>query len=62
VLTPQWLFCLDIYQFDAREIPFDGPTGIISKVDALLATVPTLQLDEKNRLMDNLVRIILQNV
>lgn len=61
-LTPQWLFCLDIHQFDAREIPFDGPTGIISKVDALLATVPTLRLDEKSRLMDNFVRIILQNV
>lgn len=30
-------------------------------MDALLATVPTLQLDEKCRLMDNLVRIILQN-
>ena len=60
--TPQWLFCLDIYQFDAREIPFDGPTGIISKVDALLATVPTLRLDEKSRLMDNFVRIILQSV
>ncbi|KAF9450133.1 hypothetical protein P691DRAFT_811047 [Macrolepiota fuliginosa MF-IS2] len=50
-----------IYQFDAHEIPFDGPTGIISKVDSLLATVPTLGLDEKRRLMDKLVRVILQN-
>jgi hypothetical protein len=52
---------LDIYQFDAHEIPFDGSTGIISKVDGLLATVPSLGLDEKRRLMDKLVRIILQN-
>ncbi|KAJ3560434.1 hypothetical protein NP233_g10843 [Leucocoprinus birnbaumii] len=50
-----------IYQFDAHEIPFDGPTGIVSKVDSLLATVPTLGLDEKRKLMDKLVRIILQN-
>ncbi|XP_006460375.1 hypothetical protein AGABI2DRAFT_177960 [Agaricus bisporus var. bisporus H97] len=50
-----------IYQFDAREIPFDGPTGIISRVDALLSTVQTLGLNEKRRLMDKLVRIILQN-
>lgn len=52
---------IDIYQFDAHEIPFDGPTGIISRVDALLATVQTLGFDEKRRLMDKLVRIILQN-
>lgn len=50
-----------IYQFDAHEIPFDGPTGVISKVDGLLATVPTLGLDERRRLMDKFVRIILQN-
>ncbi|TFK43679.1 hypothetical protein BDQ12DRAFT_731671 [Crucibulum laeve] len=50
-----------VHQFDAHEIPFDGPSGIISRVGQLLATAPALSEDKKRRMLDNFVRIILQN-
>lgn len=50
-----------VHQFDAHEIPFDGPTGIISRIEQLLGESSTLQQHEKRELMDQLVRIILRN-
>lgn len=52
---------LDVHQFDAHEIPFDGPTGIITRVEQLLGESSTLKPYEKKQLMDQLVRIILRN-
>ncbi|KAF5359064.1 hypothetical protein D9758_004794 [Tetrapyrgos nigripes] len=50
-----------VLQFDAHEIPFDGPTGIISRAERLLDKSSNLEADRKRRLVDSLVRIILQN-
>lgn len=50
-----------VQQFDAHEIPFDGPTGIIARVEQLLGESSTLKPQEKRQLMDQLVRIILRN-
>jgi hypothetical protein len=52
---------LDVHQFDAHEIPFDGPTGITTRVEQLLGKTSTLRSYEKKQLMDQLVRIILRN-
>ncbi len=52
---------VDVHQFDAHEIPFDGPTGITTRVEQLLGESSTLRLQEKKQLMDQLVRIILRN-
>ncbi|KAK7470414.1 hypothetical protein VKT23_001840 [Stygiomarasmius scandens] len=50
-----------VLQFDAHEIPFDGPNGIISRAERLLDKTSNLEDDNKRRLVDSLVRIILQN-
>ncbi|KIY69751.1 hypothetical protein CYLTODRAFT_420436 [Cylindrobasidium torrendii FP15055 ss-10] len=50
-----------VHQFDAQEIPFDGPTGIVARVERLLENSSNLTDDRKRRLVDNLVRIILHN-
>lgn len=52
---------VDVHQFDAHEIPFDGPTGITTRVEQLLGKSSTLKPQEKKQLMDQLVRIILRN-
>lgn len=53
--------CADVHQFDADEIQFDGPQGIVSRVENLLAAAPHhLSDDARKRLMDKFVRIILQ--
>ncbi|CAA7259623.1 unnamed protein product [Cyclocybe aegerita] len=54
------LFKSYVHQFDAHEIPFDGPTGIVTLVDRLLVTAPHLGEEGKKRLLDNFVKIILQ--
>ena len=51
----------DVHQFDAHEIPFDGPTGIIPRVERLLSTAPGLSEEGKRQLLDNFVRVILQH-
>jgi hypothetical protein len=51
----------DVHQFDAHEIPFDGPTGIIPQVERLLSTAPGLSEEGKKKLLDNFVRVILQH-
>ncbi|KAF9006528.1 hypothetical protein BDQ17DRAFT_1351902 [Cyathus striatus] len=50
-----------VHQFDAHEIPFDGPAGIITRVERLLRNSRTLEEDAKKRLLDRFIRIILQN-
>ncbi|KAF8351613.1 hypothetical protein F5887DRAFT_938336 [Amanita rubescens] len=50
-----------VHQFDAHEIPFDGPTGITTRVEQLLGESSRLKPQEKKQLMDQLVRIILRN-
>ncbi|KAF9534761.1 hypothetical protein CPB83DRAFT_842902 [Crepidotus variabilis] len=49
-----------VRQFDAHEIPFDGPTGIVAVVEHLLSSAPHLSDDGKKRLLDRFVKIILQ--
>ena len=51
---------LDAHQFDANQMPFDGPTGIVSLVEHLLASAPHLGDEGKRALLDKFVRIILQ--
>ncbi|KAF8639993.1 hypothetical protein AX17_001239 [Amanita inopinata Kibby_2008] len=50
-----------VHQFDAHEIPFDGPSGIATRVEQLLNDSPALKQNEKRELMDRLIRIILRN-
>lgn len=50
----------DVHQFDAHEIPFDGPTGIVARVEQLLASASGLGDGAKQRLLDKFIRIILQ--
>ncbi|KAJ6628893.1 hypothetical protein B0H10DRAFT_2209325 [Mycena sp. CBHHK59/15] len=50
-----------VHRFDAHEIPFDGSTGIIARVERLLRKAPHLGTEERERLLDNFVKIILQN-
>jgi hypothetical protein len=52
----------DVRRFDAQMIPFDGPTGIVSRVENLLAK-HAHSLDDKDReeLMDMFIRVVLQN-
>ena len=52
---------LDVHRFDAHDIPFDGPNGIVAQVERLLRTAPDLSEDGKKRLLDSFVRIVLQN-
>ena len=54
-------FHTDVHQFDAQEIPFDGPDGIIARAERLLDKSSNLSQSRKRRLIDSLVRIILQN-
>ncbi|KAG6810955.1 hypothetical protein H0H92_009658 [Tricholoma furcatifolium] len=49
-------------QFDAHEIPFDGPTGIVNRVERLLMSAPRLSEDRKRQMLDNFVRVVLQHV
>ncbi|TEB30082.1 hypothetical protein FA13DRAFT_1755239 [Coprinellus micaceus] len=49
-----------VRQFDAHEIPFDGPKGIVERVERLLKHSPDRGRDN-GELLDKFVRIILQN-
>lgn len=49
----------DVHKFDAHEIPFDGPTGIVTLVEDLLAVRSHLDGDKKQRLVDKFIRILL---
>jgi len=52
-----------IRRFDAQLIPFDGPSGLITRVERLLnnAPPPTLDESEKQELMDRFIRVVLQH-
>jgi hypothetical protein len=52
---------VDVHRFDAHDIPFDGPNGILAKTERLLNKSSTLSDESKRRLLDNLIQIILQN-
>ena len=56
-------FVVDIRRFDAQLIPFDGPSGLITRVEKLLnnAPPPTLDESEKQELMDRFIRVVLQH-
>ncbi|CAK5262847.1 unnamed protein product [Mycena citricolor] len=49
-----------VHRFDAHEIPFDGSTGIVTRVERLLKKARHLSDDERARMMDSFIRIILQ--
>ena len=53
-------FFQDVHQFDAHEIPFDGPTGIVARVNRLLDSAPGLGIEARQHLLDKFIRIILQ--
>ncbi|KAF9054979.1 hypothetical protein BDZ89DRAFT_1055605 [Hymenopellis radicata] len=52
-----------VHRFDAQEIPIDGPHGIIARARRLLdrCSILTLTEGQKDRLTDDLFKIILQN-
>ncbi|KAG5648878.1 hypothetical protein DXG03_000227 [Asterophora parasitica] len=50
-----------VHRFDAHDIPFDGPTGIVARVERLLMTAPDLSDEGKRQLLDNFVRVVLQS-
>ncbi|KIM46338.1 hypothetical protein M413DRAFT_8225 [Hebeloma cylindrosporum] len=54
------LFKRYAHQFDANQIPFDGPTGIVSLVEHLLVSAPHLGDEGKRCLLDKFVRVLLQ--
>ncbi|PPR04043.1 hypothetical protein CVT24_010618 [Panaeolus cyanescens] len=54
------LFKNYVHRFDAHEIPFDGPNGIVTLVQRLLVNAPHLEEEGRSRLLDRFIRIILQ--
>ncbi|KAJ7043271.1 hypothetical protein C8F04DRAFT_1287680 [Mycena alexandri] len=53
-------FDVDVHRFDAHEIPFDGPTGIVTRIERLLRKAQHLTDDEREKLLDAFVKLILQ--
>ncbi|KAF7332122.1 hypothetical protein MKEN_00093100 [Mycena kentingensis (nom. inval.)] len=51
-----------VHRFDTHEIPFDGPTGIVTRVERLLRKAQHLDEDERSRLLDNFVKLTLSAV
>ncbi|KAJ7498692.1 hypothetical protein FB451DRAFT_1161391 [Mycena latifolia] len=50
-----------VHRFDAHEIPFDGPTGIVTRVERLLRKARHIDDTERERLLDSFVKLILQS-
>ncbi|KAJ7129431.1 hypothetical protein C8R44DRAFT_615134, partial [Mycena epipterygia] len=50
-----------VHRFDAHEIPFDGPTGIVTRVERLLRKAQGIDDEERARLLDNFIKLILQS-
>ncbi|TFK71768.1 hypothetical protein BDN72DRAFT_855951 [Pluteus cervinus] len=46
-----------VHRFDAHDIPFDGPTGIVAQVEKLLNKAPSLASDERKQLLDKLLLV-----
>ncbi|KAI4526598.1 hypothetical protein K525DRAFT_258779 [Schizophyllum commune Loenen D] len=55
------LFKKYVHRFDAKDIPFDGPTGIVSRVERLLNRQPHLTDESRKQMLNTLVKIILRN-
>ncbi|KAJ7648504.1 hypothetical protein B0H17DRAFT_958922 [Mycena rosella] len=51
----------DVHGFDAHEIPFDGPTGIVTRVERLLRKAQHIDDAERERLLDAFVKLILRS-
>jgi hypothetical protein len=51
----------DVHRFDSHSIPFDGPSGIVTRVEKLLDSAPSLDAEGKRDLLDRFIRIILQH-
>lgn len=51
----------DIRRFDAQSIPFEGPGGLMIRVEKLLdaAPPPRLQEREKLELLDRFIKVVL---
>ncbi|KAJ7228432.1 hypothetical protein GGX14DRAFT_413173 [Mycena pura] len=49
-----------VHRFDAHEIPFDGRTGIVTRVERLLRRAHHLKEEERDRLLDSFVKLTLQ--
>ncbi|KAJ7257938.1 hypothetical protein B0H12DRAFT_1015169 [Mycena haematopus] len=49
-----------VHRFDAHEIPFDGPTGIVTRVERLLRKAQHLGDDARQELLDSFIKLILQ--
>jgi hypothetical protein len=64
VVREGWLLMFysvaDVHRFDAHEIPFDGPTGIVTRVERLLRKAQHLADDQRRELLDSFVKLILQ--
>lgn len=54
---------IDIRRFDTQVIPFDGPGGLVTRVEKLLDTAPPprLQEREKYELLDRFIKVVLHN-
>lgn len=50
-----------MHRFDAHDIPFDGPTGIVTRVERLLRKAKGIDDDERARLLDSFIKLILQS-
>ncbi|KAJ8086873.1 hypothetical protein PM082_005698 [Marasmius tenuissimus] len=50
-----------VHQFDAHEIPFDGPSGIIARTERLLGKASNLGPEDQQNLVNKLIRVILHN-
>ncbi|KAJ7636142.1 hypothetical protein DFH06DRAFT_1302892 [Mycena polygramma] len=50
-----------VHRFDAHEIPFDGPTGIVTRVERLLRKAQHIPEDTRQELLDNFIKLILQS-
>lgn len=55
------LFKKYVHRFDAKDIPFDGPTGIVTRVERLLNRQPHLSGESRKSMLDSLIKIILRN-
>lgn len=57
------MFAIDVRHFNAKNIPFDGPSGLITRVEKLLSAAPPpgLKAHERQELLDRFIQVVLQN-
>lgn len=51
----------DIGRFNLGSISFEGSNGIVARIERLLNATPRLTVTERDRLIDQFVRDVLQN-